>query len=163
MLKNTMLVLLLGLAAFTLYLAVSPSSAPPGGEFTTLAGKSFSFGSLRGQPVLVTFWATDCPSCLKEIPDLIDLYRSFHAQGLAMVAINMYYDPPNRVFAMVEEQHIPYDVVLDIYGRHAHEFGNVQLTPTTFLFDAGGRQVFQKTGSFDTADLKQRIKQLLKG
>lgn len=160
MLKNAARLVLLSAAAFSLYLAISQTNAP-GSEFITLTGKNFTLRSLRGKPVLVTFWATDCPSCLAEIPSLIDLYQTFHSQGLAIIAVNMYYDPPNRVYAMVENQQIPYDVVLDVYRRHANEFGNVQLTPTTFLYDAGGRQVFQKTGMFDPADLKQRIKHLL--
>ncbi len=118
---------------------------------------------MRGKPVLVTFWATDCPGCIQEIPHLIDLYRQYHDQGLQIIAVAMYYDPPNHVVEMTKQQALPYDVALDIQAEHAKAFGDVRLTPTTFLISPAGSIALQKIGVFDLADMKTRIEALLKG
>jgi len=139
------------------------STKAPDSLFTTLTGKQIDLKSLRGRPVIVTFWATDCPSCVQEIPDWIRLYQQYHAKGLEIIAINRYYDPPSHVVEMVQLKQIPYDVVLDINEQHAHDFGNVQLTPTTFLLAADGTFVFSKIGLVDFTYLGFQIEQLLKG
>lgn len=125
--------------------------------FSTITGKKIELAKLQGKPVLITFWATDCPSCIKEIPHLIDLYNQFHPQGLEIIAVAMYYDPPNHVVAMSKAKQIPYDVALDLKGAHAMAFGQVQLIPTTLLISPTGKIIMQKTGVLD----KQRIEQLL--
>jgi len=70
------------------------TGAAPEVTFTTITGKQVALREWRGKPAIVTFWATDCPTCMLEIPHLIDLYRQFHPQGLEMVAVAMAYDPP---------------------------------------------------------------------
>lgn len=85
------------------------STTAPDSTFTTITGKRISLSQLRGKPVLVTFWATDCPSCLEEIPHLIDIYQHFHPLGLEIIAVAMIYDPPSRVVAMTQAMQIPYD------------------------------------------------------
>ena len=143
---------------------VSYSSAKsPDSLFITITGKQIELKSLRGQPVIVTFWATDCPSCVQEIPEWIRLYQQYHAKGLEIIAINRYYDPPSHVVEMVQLKQIPYDVVLDLNGQHAEKFGNVQLTPTTFLLATNGTIVFSKIGLLDFANLSIEIEKLLKG
>ena len=132
-------------------------------SFTTLTGESITWPSLRGGPVLVAFWATDCPSCIAEIPHLLELYRRYHRQGLEIIAIAMYYDPPSHVVAMTKSNQLPYPVVLDLDGRHARAFGDVNLTPTTLLIDRDGNVVSRTTGLMDQSDMSARIEQLLKG
>ncbi|MGZ4982242.1 MAG: peroxiredoxin family protein, partial [Methylobacter sp.] len=68
-------------------------TSAPDVTFTTITGQKIALKDFRGKPVIVTFWATDCPSCIQEIPDLIDLYTQYHAAGLEMIAVAMYYDP----------------------------------------------------------------------
>lgn len=129
--------------------------------FKTINGEEIALNALRGKPVLVTFWATDCPGCIEEIPHLIELHRQFHAQGLTIIAVAMHYDPPHHVIAMSEAKQLPYTVVLDLNATHAQAFGNVRLTPTSFLIDQQGKIVAQKTGLFDLADMRQRLQRLL--
>lgn len=135
----------------------------PDTTFTTITGESFNLQSLQGRPVLITFWATSCGICVREIPDLIALYRDFHSLGLEIIAIAMTYDAPNRVVAMSEEYKLPYPIVLDLTASHAQAFGHVWATPTTFLLDSKGVVTQRTVGAFDAADLKSRIQQLLKG
>ena len=131
--------------------------------FTTITGKKIALKDLRGKPVIVTFWATDCPGCIKEIPDLIGLYTQYHKQGLEIIAVAMYYDPPNHVITLTEDLQLPYHVVLDLKAEHAHTFGDVQLIPSTFLIGPDGLIDLKKTGSFDPAEMKNRIETLTKG
>lgn len=139
------------------------SSKAPDVTFTTITGKKIAMKDLRGKPVIVTFWATDCPTCIKEIPDLIDLYAKYHKQGLEIIAVAMYYDPPNHVVSMTENRNLPYYVALDLKAEHAHAFGDVNLIPSTFLIGPDGLIHLKITGAFDPAEMKSRIETLTKG
>jgi peroxiredoxin len=134
----------------------------PDVTLTTISGKKITLKNLRGKPVIVTFWATDCPACIKEIPHLVDLYTQYHKQGLEIIAVAMYYDPPNHVVTMTKIQQLPYHVALDLTAELAHAFGSVQLTPSTFLISPDGLFALKKTGVFDPAEMKSRIETLLK-
>lgn len=127
----------------------------PNALFKTIKGESIALADLKGKPVLVTFWATDCPSCIEEIPHLINLHQQFNPLGLTIIAVAMYYDPPNRVLEMAEAKQLPYAVALDPIGEHAKAFGNVQYTPTSFLIDSSGMIVMQKVGVLDLASLHE--------
>src|SRR5690606_26153841 len=83
---------------------LGPWSGEPAPEvnFTTLDGREINLADLRGQPVLVTFWATTCPGCVAEIPHLKNLYSELGPQGMELIAVAMSYDPPEQVAAMVE-------------------------------------------------------------
>ena len=72
-----------------------------------LDGGQLQLASLRGKPLLVTFWATTCPSCIKEMPHLIELYEELSPRGLEIIGIAMDYDPPNHVLAMRNAKNIP--------------------------------------------------------
>jgi peroxiredoxin len=135
----------------------------PDVTFTSITGKKIALKDLLGKPVIVTFWATDCPACIKEIPDLIDLYTQYHEKGLEIIAVAMYYDPPNHVVTMTEDQRLPYYVALDLQAEHAHAFGDVQLIPSTFLITPNGLIDLKKTGAFDPVEMKTRIDALTKG
>lgn len=129
--------------------------------FKTIEGEALALQSFAGKPVLVTFWSTDCPGCIEEIPHLIELHRQFADRGLNIFAVAMHYDPPNQVLAMAKARQLPYKVVLDPTGEIAHAFGNVQLTPTTFLIDPRGDIVLQKLGVFDPDDMQARLQAML--
>lgn len=131
--------------------------------FTTIRGEKIALKNLRGKPVLVTFWATDCPSCVKEVNDFMDLYQQFHGKGLEIIAVAMAYDPPNHVLEMTQAKQIPYHVALDLRSEHASAFGKIEAIPNTFLINPAGQIVFNKIGNFDLEEMKQRIQQLLPG
>jgi peroxiredoxin len=135
----------------------------PATTFTTITGETITLQALQGKPVLVTFWATDCPSCIKEIPDLIALYKQFHSQGLEIIAVAMAYDRPNHVVAMSKANNLPYRVVLDLTGEYAKAFGRVWATPTTVLIAPEGKVSKSFLGPFKLNDMQTRIQHLLKG
>jgi peroxiredoxin len=159
--KNSAVLVLILLA---LWLAkIDRYSFTPDTKFTTITGETITLKALQGKPVLITFWATSCGICIKEIPDLLALYRQFHPQGLEIIAIAMAYDPPNRVVAMARERNLPYPVVLDLASEYANSFGQIWGTPSTFLIDPKGAVAKRTIGSFNLADMQSRIQQLLKG
>ena len=127
----------------------------------TLDGKSISLVSLRGKPTLLTFWATDCPGCLKEIPHLKKLHHDFSDDGLTVIAVAMSFDKVSNVTAMTKEKQLPYLIALDSQGSAAKAFGDVRLTPTNFLIAPDGRIAFHKIGEFDVSDMRARIQSYL--
>jgi len=137
------------------------TGAAPEVTFTTITGKQVALREWRGKPAIVTFWATDCPTCMLEIPHLIDLYLQFHPQGLEMVAVAMAYDPPHHVVEMTRARQLPYHVALDLNSAHALAFGEVQFTPTTFLISPEGKIAEKSVGVFDYPSWQSRIAAML--
>jgi peroxiredoxin len=149
-------VALLGVLGY-LWLAPAGLKFSPDISVTSIDGNELKLSDYRGQPLLVTFWATSCPGCIKEMPHLIELYEELSPQGLEIIGITMDYDPPNHVLAMRKARQIPYPIALDIHADAARAFGNVRLTPTSFLIAPDGRIVFQKTGKMNMDRLRRDI------
>jgi len=147
---------LLGTLAY-LWFAPAGLKTSPDISLMTIKGEEIQLASLQGKPVLVTFWATTCPGCIKELPHLIELYEELAPEGLEIIGIAMHYDPPNLVLAMSEARNIPYPIALDIHADAARAFGNIRLTPTSFLIAPDGRIVYQKTGTMNMASLREDI------
>jgi peroxiredoxin len=163
--KRTLLSLFALVLLSTLgYLWLTPAGlkTSPDISLVTIDGEQLQLTNLRGKPLLVTFWATTCPGCIREVPHLIELYEELSPQGLEIIAIAMDYDPPNRVLDMRNARNIPYPVALDIHARAARAFGNIRLTPTAFLIAPDGRVVYRKTGEMNMTQLRQDILELLK-
>lgn len=135
----------------------------PDVTFSTITGQKIVLKELRGKPVIITFWATDCPSCIDEIPHLTEIYQRYHQQGLEIIAVAMIYDPPSHVVSMAKAKGLPYDVALDLSAALARAFGNVNLTPTTFLISPQGKISEHIVGAIDPAHIKTQIEELLKG
>lgn len=132
-----------------LWLALAASQQAPDVSLKTLRGETLNIAALRGRPVLVSFWATTCPGCIKEIPQLAELYRQFSPQGLEIIGVAMAFDPPNQVVALSKARRIPYPIALDINSEVARAFGGIELTPTTFLIGPDGRMILRKAGPLD--------------
>lgn len=143
------------------YLRSQRLSINPELTFTTITGQTINLRDLQGKPVLISFWATDCRSCIEEIPQLIGLHQQYAQTGLTIIAVAMYYDPPNRVLNMAADKQLPYAVALDPERTLAKAFGGVQMTPTTFLLDRAGRVDWKQLGRFDASALQQRVKTIV--
>jgi peroxiredoxin len=103
---------------------------------TDLDGKPWSLKSLKGKVVLVNFWATWCPPCRKEMPDLESLYQQFHKQGLVILAISD--QDVSRVKPFIDHQGVSYTVLLDP-GRKVNHLFHVMGIPKTFIYDRSGK------------------------
>lgn len=152
---------LLGAAAYLWFGGQSGANRAPNVEMTLLDGKHIDLASLRGHPVLINFWASTCPGCVAEMPHLSELYKELQPQGFRLIGVAMYYDPLAQVEAMRKTRDIPYPIVLDSDAAISKAFGDVRLTPTSFLIDAQGHIVYQKIGNLDIARLHARIEKML--
>lgn len=153
--------LLISLASVLWLICMLLPQRMPEDHFTSVTGAQFDLKDWRGKPVLVTFWASDCPSCLQEIPILVDFYRQYHERGLEMVAISQYYDPPSHVVAMTEAQQLPYPVVLDSTAHHADVFGEISLIPCTLLISPDGAIVKRTIGLLNVPETQRLIEKFL--
>jgi peroxiredoxin len=141
--------------------ALMDKPGAPAATFTTLEGKPIVLADLRGKVVLVNFWATSCPGCIKEMPDMVETYKQYKDRGFEIVAVAMSYDPPNYVANFVQTRQLPFPVALDVNGEHARAFGNVQVTPTTFIIGKDGRILEQKLGELDFVRLRALLEREL--
>jgi peroxiredoxin len=146
--------------AVTGFLALSREQAPEVG-YVLLDGRKENIADLRGKVVLVNFWATSCVTCVKEMPELVDTYRKYHDRGLDLVAVAMSYDPPAYVSNFAETRQLPFKVAIDNTGEVARRFGDVKLTPTTYVVNKRGEIVKRYVGEPDFAQLHQLIERLL--
>lgn len=146
-------VVVLAIAGALAY-ALMDRSRAPAATFTTLDGKSIVLSQLHGKIVVVNFWATSCPGCVKEIPELAELYKQYNARGLEIIAVAMSYDPPNYVTSFAKTRQVPFPVALDVNGEHARAFGNVQVTPTSFIIDKDGSIIEERLGELDFVKLR---------
>ena len=133
----------------------------PDVTYTLLDGRTSSLAALRGQVVLVNFWATSCASCVHEMPQMAATHAKFNAQGYQMLAVAMRYDPPANVIRFAETQRLPFGVVIDNTGAVAKGFGSVEVTPTSVLINKRGEIVKRFVGEPDFAALNELIEKLL--
>lgn len=133
----------------------------PDSAFLLLDGSTMPAKDLTGKVTLVNFWATTCATCVKEMPGLVETHQRFHAQGFETVAVAMSYDPPTWVSNFAHSRQLPFKVALDHDGRLAQQWGDVRLTPTTFLLDKQGNIVKRYLGEPDFPALHRLIEQLL--
>ena len=105
---------------------------------TDLQGQQWTLNQLRGKVVLVNFWATWCPPCRKEMPDLDALYNRFKDQGLVVLAISD--EEAGKVSPFVAQHKIIYPILLDP-GRKVNELFQVNGIPKSFVYDRSGKLV----------------------
>jgi len=135
------------------YAMLSKPDAPTV-TFVTLEGQPIQLDNLRGKVVLVNFWATSCPGCIKEMPGMVETYQQYKARGFEIIAVAMSYDPPNHVVNFTQTRQLPFPVALDVKGELAQAFGDVRLTPTSFIIGKKGQILEQKLGELDFVKLK---------
>lgn len=152
------ILLLLGILFFTL----NNKPKAPDVTFTTIEGKKIAMADLKGKMVLVNFWATDCPGCIKEMPALVETYKTYQTQGLEIIAVAMPYDPPAQVANYMRVKQLPFPVMHDGFSEMTKKFGGVSLVPTSYIFNKNGEQLQRTIGELDFAQLDQLIQKELK-
>jgi peroxiredoxin len=142
--------------------AVLSRQAPaPEVRFITLSGQNLATADLRGKVVLVNFWATSCVACVEEMPQIVEAWKKFSPRGYETIAVAMSYDHPNLVADFAQKRALPFQVALDADGAVAQGFGNVNVTPTTFLLDRRGRIVKRYLGEPDWAEFHALVERAL--
>jgi len=112
------------------------------GEAMMIYDKNYKF-------TIINFWATDCPGCVKEMPKLVDTYNKYKKQGIQIIAVSMFYDPPTQVLNFIKNNNIPFPVVIDSDNKIAQQFENIRLTPTSILINQRDQIIDQIVGEID--------------
>ena len=135
-------------------------SAPTVG-YTLLDGTKATTADLRGKVVLINFWATSCTTCVHEMPQIVATHEKYKSRGFRTLAVAMEYDPPAYVANFAESRKLPFDVAIDNTGDIAKRFGEVRLTPTTYVLNKRGEIVKRYVGEPDFKALHALLEQLL--
>jgi peroxiredoxin len=133
----------------------------PSSDFLLIDGSVMPSRALQGKVTLVNFWATTCVSCVKEMPALVQTYQTFKDRGFETVAVAMSYDPPAWVLNFAQSRQLPFKVALDHNGAVAQAWGDIKLTPTTFIVNRQGDIVKRYVGEPDFVALHQLLDRLL--
>ena len=149
-----------GAIAIAGYFAFNGQQQVPDATFTLLSGQKVSTADLKGKVYLINFWATNCDTCVQEMPQMVKTYNRFKGKGLEFVAVAMNYDAPMYVANYSETRRLPFKVAMDD-GSAAKQFGNVQLTPTTFVVDKNGKILKRYVGEPQFAELDQLLEKAL--
>ena len=121
---------------------------------TELGGKTWTLKEQRGKVVVLNFWATWCPPCRKEMPDLETLYQQFKDRGLVILAISD--EDAGKVRPFIAQQKFTYPILLDP-GRKVNELFQIEGIPKTFVYDRNGKLVAQ---SIDMRTRRQFLEML---
>ena len=154
--KSLMAAVILALLGLLAMLILNRNTAPDV-TFTTITGNKIAMADLKGKLVLVNFWATDCLACVTEMPALVSVYQQYQKKGFEIIAVAMPYDPPAQVLNYATQKKLPFPVMLDGLAEMTGKFGNVDLTPTTFIFDKQGNQLQRTIGTLDFVKLNQLL------
>ncbi|HQR52001.1 MAG TPA: TlpA disulfide reductase family protein [Burkholderiales bacterium] len=109
-------------------------------------GRTHRLADYRGKWVLVNFWATWCPPCLEEMPDLGALYDERRQRDLVVIGIAMHYRNPAEVIEFADNMLVSYPIVLG-EANVTQQFAPVTVLPTTLIYDPAGKLVKTHVGA----------------
>ena len=139
-----------------LLLALSMSWAQADGfKVTDTTGKTHTLAGYKGKWVLVNYWATWCPPCLQEIPDLIALHEN-KKNNLVVIGVALDFRNAQQVTDFAEGLMVNYPIVLG-NSQVVNQIGPVQGLPTTYLYNPDGKMVAQQVGAITRAAVEGYI------
>ncbi len=132
----------------------------PNFTLTDLQGRTVSLLSLRGRPVVINFFASWCPPCKMETPDLVNMYQQY-GEKVQFLAVNM---APDDTLSGVQEYvrafGVPYPVLLDSSGAVEATYGVIDI-PTSFFIDSKGVIMSRVVGFMPPVMMRAKVAQLL--
>jgi thiol-disulfide isomerase/thioredoxin len=135
-----------------------PEMAPPL-QVHDILGKAVSKDDWGGKVVLVNFWATWCPPCREEIPELIELKKQY-GDRLQIIGISEDEDGPAKVLKFAQQKGMSYPIIMATPELIA-SYGGVPALPTSFLVDTQGRVVTKHSGLYPIESYHREIRSLL--
>ncbi len=141
---------------FLLLFLLTSACAAQAFTFTDSKGRVHSLDKYKGKWVLVNFWATWCPPCREEIPDLVALSEN-KKNNLVVLGVAMDYRDPREVLKFADEMMISYPMVLGSYPL-AEQVGPVNGLPTTYLYNPQGKQVAYNVGAITREAIESYIR-----
>lgn len=158
--RSILLVFALIVGLFAIYWINGSTSMRPDLSFTDIDGQQHTMSQYAGKPVLLTFWATDCPGCIQEMPDLIALHDQYTSQGLVMIDVAMSYDSLDHIRAMRDDRKLPFIITWDHKAEMSAAFDNVRVTPTHFLITPEGEITMRKIGNINIDYMHERLQKM---
>jgi peroxiredoxin len=128
-------------------------------QLEAVRGPSWALADQRGMVVLLNFWATWCPPCRSETPDLVTLAQTYGSRGLRIAGISMDDEPASVVPAFIDQYHVPYPMLIP--GPGFGLAGLIRSLPTTFLLDRQGRVARMYQGARSAEEMAVDIEALL--
>ncbi len=157
LLKKSLLPIIIFALVALLGLQLTKKPQAPDVTFNTIDGKQISMASLKDKVVIVNFWATDCPGCIAEMPELIKTYNTYKTKGLEVIAVAMPHDELSQIKNYSQSQHLPFPVTYDESAEMTERFGQVRLTPTAFIYNKQGALLQRTMGELDFVGLQQLL------
>lgn len=141
-------------------LLAAADSALAANDFTLkdTAGKKHTLTQYSGKWVLINYWATWCPPCLEEVPDLVALYDSRKNKDVMVIGVVFDYESVKDVHDYVDDMLMSYPIVLGD-DEVASQIGKVDVLPTTFIYNPRGDLVKTKHGKVT----KQYLESIMAG
>jgi peroxiredoxin len=145
--------------------APAPIAGSPAPDFTlkTLDGSTASLSQYRGQPVLINFWASWCPPCRLEMPDLVRVYEANKTKEFVLLGINLtFQDALPDVKSFVEEFKMTFPVLLDDTGKVTNDLYRLRALPMSVFVDRSGVIIRIHIGAMTGQQIDEFVAEILK-
>lgn len=147
----------LALVALIVWLVKPEHRVLPPVTFTLTDGSKLTSADLRGKNVLVNFWSISCGVCLRDMPRLTAMQQDLGGPDFTIIGVAMPHDPPPAVIASIDKRQPGYPIALDVHGELTRAFGDVRVTPSTFLIDRAGSIRYTEHGPLNETRIRATL------
>jgi peroxiredoxin len=154
--------LVVGLSSSSFGQSLKEEEEAPGFVLKSLSNQTVRLRDYKGKLVLLNFWATWCPPCKAEMPEMVKWQAQYKTQGLQIIGVTF---PPYKlgtVRQISKTLRLNYPVVLDD-KKLARSYVVSEILPVTIVIDRQGKIVARILGIIDSEEFEQKVKPLLEG
>lgn len=140
---------------------LKPGSMAPDFTLNTLEGKQISLKEYRGKKVILNFWATWCPPCREEMPEMQKFYQDYRQKNVEILAVNLEYSEtkPEKIRDFVKDYELGFSIPLDEKNTTGKQFRAVSI-PTSYFIDEEGIITKMHIGPMDYKSMEDEIQKM---